>query len=148
MSESKRKMMRDLLMGEEDTTRSRPPIFLPGDEGWLPATDVVEGKQNLYVVMEVPGIQLQAISIRYEKGTLVVEGERPEIPLEGDELIEYHKKEIDFGPFISRIKMNTRIRSDAIQATYHKGFLIITLPKDTSRRPQNGVTVEVHQKDE
>ncbi len=148
MSESRRKLMRELLLGEEDATKSRPPIFLPGEEGWLPATDVVEGKQNLYVIMEVPGIQLQAVSIRYEKGTLIVQGERPEIPLEDDELIEYHKKEIDFGPFVSRIKMNTRIRGEAIQATYRRGFLIITLPKDTSRRPQSGVSIEVQQKEE
>ncbi len=149
MSESKRKLLRDLLLGEgQPEGKSRPPVFLPGEEGWLPATDIVEGRQNLYVILEVPGIRLNEVVIRYEKGTLIVEGERPEIPLGEEELIEFHKKEIDFGPFVSRIKMNTRIRGDEIRATYKNGFLVITLPKDTSRRPQSGVTIEIQQTDE
>ncbi len=149
MSESRRKLLRDLLIGENELEgKSRPPIFLPGEEGWLPATDIVEGKQNLYVIMEIPGIRLPEVHIRYEKGMLVVEGQRPEISFTDEELIEFHKKEIDFGPFVSRIKMNTRIRGEGIRATYRNGFLIITLPKDTSRRPQGGVTIEVQQNGE
>ncbi len=149
MSESKRKLLRQWLQGEEnEVTPGRPPIFLPGEEGWLPATDVVEGKHNLYVILEVPGIQLTAVSIRYEKGTLIIQGERPEISLAEDELIEYHKKEIDFGPFVLRIKINTRIQGEAIQARYDHGFLIVTLPKDTSKRSTSGVTIKVQQHNE
>ncbi len=149
MGDSKRKILRDLLLAEDNNTMtSRPPLFLPAEEGWSPATDVIEGKQNLYVILEVPGVRIQEIDIRYEKGVLSIQGERPEISIAEDELIEFHKKEIDFGSFVARIKMNTRIRGEAIQATYREGFLIITLPKDTSRRPQSGVSITIQQNDD
>ena len=148
MSDAKRKMYRQLLADLEALNSSekkrRPPLFLLSDDTWAPPTDILETPDELIVVMEIAGVQPEALEVHYSGGFLLVEGTRHELEwMQQAEIVQFHKKEIDFGRFRVKIKITTRIFCDRIQASYEGGFLTIHLPKDNTGRKTKDVTIKV-----
>ena len=119
--------------------RNRPILFV-SDTSLTPPTDVWETTDEIYVVMEIAGMDLKKLKIEYSAGYLIVEGERnePELFLQTT-IVKFHKKEIDYGHFRVKIKMNTRIKTDEIEAQYNEGMLTVVLKKD----PQTGEDVNI-----
>ncbi len=148
MDDARRKIYRDFLSGLDPNApeggRSRSPMFVLGDETWAPPTDILETQTELLVIMEIAGIHPQDINIQYAGGVLTIEGCRQELPMIREAKITYfHKKEIDYGHFRVRVKITSRIISEAIEAGYDSGFLTIHLPKDTGKRRSGRVKIPV-----
>lgn len=117
----------------EFVTGKRPILYV-SDFSFTPPTDVVESEDTVYVIMEIAALPPSHLSISYREGYLIIKGERKEGRLGKDvKVVKYHKKEIDYGPFLVKIKMNTRIDKDRISAEYKDGMLLVTLPKNVSR---------------
>lgn len=117
----------------EFVTGKRPILYV-SDFSFTPPTDVVESEDSVYVIMEIAALPQSHLSISYREGYLIIKGERKESRLSKDvKVVKYHKKEIDYGPFLVKIKMNTRIDKDRISAEYKDGMLLVTLPKNVSR---------------
>jgi len=117
----------------EFVTGKRPILYV-SDFSFTPPTDVVESDDSVYVIMEIAALTQSNLSISYREGYLIIKGERKESRLGKDvKVVKYHKKEIDYGPFLVKIKMNTRIDKDRISADYSDGMLLVTLPKNVSR---------------
>jgi HSP20 family protein len=119
---------------EMEITGGKRPILYVSDFSFSPPTDVYESGDSVFVVMEIAGLSQQNLGISYRDGYLVIEGERKE-PKTAKEIkvTKYHKKEIDYGPFLVKIKMNTRIDKEKIAADYKDGMLLVILPKNVSR---------------
>ena len=148
MDDSRRKIYRNFLSGLDagspEGGRSRSPMFVLGDETWAPPTDILETQTELIIIMEIAGIHPHEIDIQYSGGILTIEGSREELPVVKNAQITYfHKKEIDYGHFRVRVKITSRIVSDAIEALYESGFLMIHLPKDPGKRKSSSVKIPV-----
>jgi HSP20 family protein len=120
------------------------PILYVSDFSFSPPTDVWETEQMICIVMEIAALGLEDFFINYRDGFLVIEGERkqPE-PETQDKIIKYYKKELDFGKFLVKIKMNTRIDKEKISASYENGLLKVNLPKNIHGKVRHDIEIPV-----
>jgi len=95
--------------------------------GWTPALDVYEDKDNLIVKAELPGMKREEIDISFHDGTLTITGERKYE--EKNEDAETYRAERFFGKFHRTLALPKPVQSDKATATYKDGILTVTLPK-------------------
>jgi len=110
-------------------------------EGWFPAVDLYEDKDNLVVRAEVPGMKKEDIEISLHDGYLTLSGERK--GEEKSETAEKYRSERWLGRFHRTISLPCRVEADKIKATYTDGILTVNLPKAEEAKPkQIPVTVK------
>jgi len=103
-------------------------------EGWFPAVDVYEDKDNLLVKAELPGLKKEDIEISLHEGFLTLSGERKQE--QAREGAEVYRSERWAGRFHRTISLPCRVEADKIQATYNEGVLAVTLPKAEEAKPK------------
>ncbi len=96
---------------------------------WRPPTDVLETDDAVVVVVEIAGMRGLNISVIFERQVLSIRGVRPDTNV----CKTYHQMEIDYGEFVSEVRVPFRVDSDKIEATYSDGFLKVVLPKAPPR---------------
>ncbi len=106
--------------------RARP--FL-GPEGrqWVPAMDVYETSEGIFIISEIAGVAKEDIHLTLDGNLLSVSGVRKNPVLEPK--IRMHQMELEFGRFERLIQIPVSIDLDGIQATYNDGILKIFLPR-------------------
>ena len=103
-------------------------------EGWFPAVDVYEDKDNLQVRAELPGMKKEDIEISLHEGFLTLSGERK--GQEKQEGAETYRSERWLGRFHRTISLPYSVVADKIKATYADGILTVTLPKAEEAKPK------------
>jgi HSP20 family protein len=101
---------------------------------WGLAVDVVENKDDFIVKASVPGINPDDLDVSYVDDTLTIRGE-----VKSDNEIkenQYHLRERRYGTFTRSISLPTKIRGDAIEASYQNGVLSLRLPKAEEVKPK------------
>ncbi len=103
-------------------------------EGWFPAVDVFEDKDNLLVKAELPGMKKEDIEIAMQDNYLTLSGERKQEQKyeEGD----VYRSERWAGRFHRTITLPCRVDTEKIKATYNEGVLTVTLPKAEEAKPK------------
>src|SRR2546421_7318358 len=96
-------------------------------EGWSPAVDVYEDKNNVFVKAELPGLKKEDIQVSAYDGVLHVSGERKE-EAERKEASGY-RAERYFGRFERNISLPKAVQGDNIRAEYKDGILTVICPK-------------------
>jgi HSP20 family protein len=97
---------------------------------WRPFIDIYERTDNIIVVVELPGVTKDDVSVTVEKGILSISGFRhKEIPQEAEHV---HQMEIPHGPFKRSIKLHGSANIAKIQADFKDGFLTIQIPRKAS----------------
>jgi len=98
-----------------------------------PYMNVAEYKDQIEVVMELPGVDKVSIKIQVHDGVLSVSGERkaPELP-KGSEWI---RREISYGTFTRSLQIPERIDVSKVAAEHINGILRIVLPKLEEAKP-------------
>jgi len=102
--------------------------------GWMPAMDVHEDKDNLYVKAELPGMKKQDIDISVHDGVLSVAGERKED--EKYRQAEVCRAERFLGRFQRTFTLPTTVNADKVKASYQNGILTVVLPKAETVKPK------------
>ena len=106
----------------------------PFSSGWVPALDVYEDKDHVFVRAEVPGMKKEEIEISLHEGVLTLSGERK---LEKEyEKAESHRTERFVGRFQRSISLPAPVDGGKVRATYKHGILAITLPKAEEAKPR------------
>lgn len=103
-------------------------------ETWQPATDVYETCSAYYICLELAGMTPEAVGVEW-RGTrrLVITGYRGNPrPAGVSDPLSVHVMEIDHGPFRREVELPEPVNVDAVEATYDRGYLWITLPKSKS----------------
>ena len=95
---------------------------------WRPPTDVYETKEKFIVTIEIAGMNLKNLEIKYENSILTVQGKR-NIRFECS---TFHQIEINCGDFLTQVTFTTPINQNEINSEYNNGLLIINLPKTLS----------------
>jgi HSP20 family protein len=104
---------------------SQKPFFSLSENVWNPPADIYETSTHLVIKMEVAGVCKDRLRIMSEDKTLIVSGCRAEDGLPKE---NYHLMEIRYGAFERVFNLPFKIDTDAINAQYTNGFLIITIP--------------------
>jgi HSP20 family protein len=102
--------------------------------GWTPALDVYEDKDNLVVKAELPGMKREEIDISVHDGTLTIAGERQH-EVKNTEA-EPYRSERFFGRFHRTLALSKPVQSDRAKASYTDGVLTIILPKTEEAKPK------------
>lgn len=107
---------------------------------WKPPTDVYETDSYFVVILELAQMNPADVSITYRDGILFIRGMRRSVPPK--ERRQYHKLEINYGPFERKIAIPDDVDVEALVATYKEGFLEIQLPK-LKNNEENVINIKV-----
>lgn len=108
--------------------------------GWAPALDLREDKDNLVAVLEVPGMKKEDIEVSVHEGVLSLSGERKR-ESESDEA-GVHRSERTYGRFQRTLTLPKPVKVTDIKAAYKDGILTVTMPKTEEAKPKQ-ISVEV-----
>lgn len=111
--------------------RGMHPMFRASDTlqptQWVPALDLNETAEAYEVTLEVAGMDPADIEVNYERGTLVIRGERKD---ERDEKeAGWRRIERSYGAFSRAVRIASPVDGEAIEAGYTDGVLTVKLPK-------------------
>ena len=97
--------------------------------GFAPPVSIAEGKNDLSLTIELPGVKESDLSIDLENNVLTITGEKVEIRTEGEEEVRHHVLERRFGAFKRRFQLPRSVQTEGIGAHFENGLLTVTLPK-------------------
>jgi len=101
---------------------------------WRPRVDVLENESEVRVLVDLPGIRKEDVSVTLENGVLSISGERSlEEKKEEDNV---HFSERVYGRFSRSFTVRETIAQDKIQATFKDGVLSLVLPKAEQAKPK------------
>lgn len=94
---------------------------------WTPVIDVLEGKEELVVKVEVPGIEPKEISLTLAEQVLTINGEKKYEKEEKDE--KFYRMERAMGAFSRSVRLPIPVDINKVAAVFKNGLLTVTLPK-------------------
>ena len=101
-----------------------------------PRIDLSELKEHYELIVQLPGISKEAISITQEDNTLRVSADRNEKENAGKKLLT----EMHYGKFDRVIRLPKNANLSAIEASYEQGLLTISIDKKMEAMPR---TIEI-----
>ena len=102
--------------------------------GWLPAVEMYEDKDNVYLKAELPGMKKEEIEITLHEGVLTVAGERKGEDKHKD--AQVYRSERFMGRFQRSVTLPSPVQAEKISANYKDGMLTVTLPKTEEAKPR------------
>ncbi len=98
-----------------------------------PPVDIIEKKDELLLVADLPGATSESIDIDFEDGLLTVEGT---VPARYDEKMNFLLAEYGVGNFHRSFRVSEQIDGSRINAEYTNGVLTVHLPKAEAAKPR------------
>ena len=111
----------------------KAPVAFVTNQKWRPKIDLYECDERFHVVVEVGGARLEDIHAELKDGVLTVHGKR--VSSLSRDNVEYHRMEINSGPFERHIRFKTPVDPRSITAKYQGGILNIELKKAPTQLP-------------
>ncbi|KKM85437.1 hypothetical protein LCGC14_1289060 [marine sediment metagenome] len=105
---------------------------------WTPPINLYEVAGAFFLVVDLAGIDPEAVDLRVEDGRLILRGQRPSPrPAECEQddqgmaagALRLHLMEIDHGPFLRVLELPETASTRDIEARYRSGFLWVRIPK-------------------
>ena len=101
---------------------------------WAPAVDIRETEDSLKLLMDLPGLTKEDVSITLENNVLTVAGERK---VENEQRNDtFHRLERQYGAFTRSFTVAPTVASDRVDGSFRDGVLEITLPKAEESKPR------------
>ena len=107
---------------------------------WVPAVDISEDDDNLYVDVDVPGMKKEDIKVSLEHNVLSLKGEKKQEKEVKEE--NYHRWERCYGSFSRAFELPIPVEANKIKANYRNGVLHVELPKAEEVKPKE-IPIEV-----
>ncbi len=127
---------RELLDVRDDFDRIVEGMFQPGLGIWegskVPAVDVYEDKDSVFVKAEIPGFKKEEVSLSISGDILTLTGKKAETKEEKKG--NYYRKEIREGAFSRSVELPCAIDREKAKASYKDGILEISLPKSPEEK--------------
>lgn len=108
-------------------------VPMSSNEGWQPAVDVYETTDDIIVLMDTAGIDMNNLVITAENKRITVEGRR-NLP-KRENVCCIHQLEIEMGYFKRIITFPVTVEFSAPVFSCQNGILEIRLPKDSKNCP-------------
>ncbi len=107
---------------------------------WTPAVDVFEDKDQVRIVLEIPGVNPEDVKISLEQNTLTISGEKKQLTEEKTERV--HRYERTYGSFSRRFTLPSTVEAEKVTAKAEHGVLSIVIPKaEKAKAREIAVTV-------
>jgi HSP20 family protein len=108
------------------------PRFAGLRRGFHPQCDCyrTDDPPALHLVLELPGVDPEAVRVAADGSALVVSGIRERPHPAG---ARYHQVEIEYGPFERRIELAEDVDTDRVGTTYEAGMLRLEVPLRAER---------------
>jgi HSP20 family protein len=118
----------------DDLARRRPDKRQLVAGECMPVVDVFETDKAVEIVLDLPGVDAEAIRILFKSGVLLIVGEkeRPDLSRRGP--ASFHLVERDFGRFARAVRVHAAIDGSQARARLVNGELRINLPRIADRR--------------
>ncbi len=100
---------------------------------YVPYTDIYETDETLTVVMEMPGVEKEALDVALESNVLRVGGRIDFSKYEGMEPVY---TEYNIGHYTRSFTLSSKIDQEKISAQLEDGVLTLTLPKVKDALPR------------
>jgi HSP20 family protein len=97
------------------------------EEMALPAVDLSEDKDNVYVDADIPGMEQKDINVSMKDDYLVISGNKEEVREEKKK--NYYRSERLQGSFYRQVMIPASVDAAKVKAMYKNGVLKVTLPK-------------------
>lgn len=121
-----RRMERDMESLMDRFFRDEEFWGLP-EKAYMPRVDIAETEKSYEVSMDLPGIDPKDVTVEIREGSLWVSGERKEMKEEKGRT--FHRVERHYGAFHRAIPLEQPVDREKVEAKYHDGVLIISVPK-------------------
>ena len=99
-----------------------------------PLMNVYDDKENILVTAELPGLAKEQVNITFSDGILTVSGKQQ--PLAKTKGMTVVRKERSEGDFEKTLRVPTKIKQDAIKASFSNGILTVAIPKAEEVKPK------------
>ena len=107
-----------------------PSATVFGKGKWGPKLDISEGRKDIIVKAEIPGIEAKDLDISIDGRLLNIQGEKKQENTDQDET--YYRVERSYGYFNRTIELPGEVDREKVDASYKKGILKIKLRKTKS----------------
>ncbi len=104
----------------------------------FPKVDLMENKNSVNIVVELPGVSKEDVKIVLEDGVLTIRGEKKNIVDEKDN-VKILTNERTFGKFDRKFELPEDINSDEVKANFDNGLLNISIAKSIPETPAEKV---------
>lgn len=111
---------------EDAFPRSAAPDEDMAANTWRPSVDIFETAAGVTLLVDLPGVEKEDVSLEVKENVLTIKGERPVETLINDE--QYYRRERHCGKFQRAFAMRSLVMPDEIKATFKNGVLKITIP--------------------
>jgi len=102
----------------------------------VPALDVFEKDDKIFVKAELPGFTPEQVDIRVEGDVLHLKGQRTTETQQDEEGGRYHLQERSISNFTRSIQFPVAVDGNKAEAEFENGVLTLTLPKDEKVLPK------------
>jgi HSP20 family protein len=126
--------MQDRMTRLIDETLSRMWKEEAGQGAWSPPVDILEKGNEVILKVDLPEVNQNAIDIRSEEGTLIIQGERKFVKESSEE--NYVQIERPYGSFRRTFSIPRTIDQEGIRASYKDGVLRVVLPRKKEIQPK------------
>lgn len=103
-------------------------------ENLMPAVDVYQDKDNIFVETQLAGIDPEKVDISIENDVLTIKGESEKKSEVEDK--NYYRKEIRRGNFYRSVPLPSRVIGEKASAEAVNGILKIVVPKAPEAKPK------------
>ncbi|GAA4376999.1 Hsp20/alpha crystallin family protein [Hymenobacter koreensis] len=118
---------------------------LPGTNrpsgGFVPAADVLETANGFELLLTLPGVPKDSLTIDVQQGTLTVSGERKAPVIEGENGPKVRRMESSYGTFSRQFRLPENINGKAVEAELTDGVLRLVLPFDAEKTARYQIEV-------
>jgi HSP20 family molecular chaperone IbpA len=105
-------------------------------QGWAPAVNIAETKDEFTVTAELPGMKSEDVSVDFTDGMLTIRGEKIDEKTEKEDDRTIYMWERRFGTFQRTLPFPGGIDDKKIAAEFKDGVLSVHLPKTEAVKPK------------
>jgi HSP20 family protein len=104
------------------------------DTYWTPSIDVIDSKNDVKVLAEIPGLNKDDIHVSVDGDVLTVKGEKKQVAETKENGVL--RSERVYGSFYRALTLPKTVDAANIKAAYANGVLELTLPKIEEAKPK------------
>src|SRR5262245_53032994 len=100
----------------------------------VPLVDVLETSHSVEIMLDLPGVSVDALRIAIKLGVVLIVGEKERVEPAKRAPASFHLVERDFGRFARAVRIHAAIDAAAAKASLQNGELRIVIPRVEERR--------------
>ena len=98
-----------------------------------PAVDIIEDKNGVTLLVDLPGVEKEGLDIDVDKNVLTIRGT---INLHTDEKLNATYMDVHAGTFTRQFTLSSELDASAIDATLKDGVLTLKVPRSDVHKPK------------